>query len=369
MVLAGVFIALGLAFANGANDHFKGVATLFGSGTVRYRSALGLAIVATGLGSLAAVFLARGLIQRFSGKGLVPDELVADPGFALAVALAAAITVLLASRFGIPISTTHSLIGALIGVGLVAAPQALNGAGLMSGMVIPLLTSPLIAVLLAATLYRPLRALRQRWGLTHETCICVAGQEIAMLPGQPSREQAISMVAFPRVDLADQATCSTRYRGAVLGISARSLVDSCHYLSAATVSFARGLNDTPKIAALLLVGSAVHIPTAMILTAGAMALGAVLMTRRVAITMSHKVTELNPGQGLTANFTTSALVIGASFLGLPVSTTHVSCGALFGIGAVSGGAHWSTIRSIVGAWVLTLPVAGLLGAVTRWLLV
>ena len=78
--------------------------------------------------------------------------------------------------------------------------------------------------------------------------------------------------------------------------------------------------------------------------------------------MSHRVTEMNAGQGFAANFVTAGLVIGASWLGMPVSTTHVSCGSLFGIGAVTGRGHWGVIGQIVGAWVITLPVAGMLGA-------
>jgi len=71
---------------------------------------------------------------------------------------------------------------------------------------------------------------------------------------------------------------------------------------------------------------------------------------------------MSPGQGFTANALTSLLVIGASALGLPVSTTHVSCGALFGIGTVTRQAHWRTIRHILLAWVVTLPMAAALGA-------
>ncbi len=93
-----------------------------------------------------------------------------------------------------------------------------------------------------------------------------------------------------------------------------------------------------------------------------MAAGGLIGARRVAETMSHRVTEMNPGQGFAANFVTAGLVIGASGLGLPVSTTHVSCGTLFGIGAVTRQAHWKTIATILLAWVTTLPLAGALGA-------
>lgn len=91
-----------------------------------------------------------------------------------------------------------------------------------------------------------------------------------------------------------------------------------------------------------------------------MATGGLISARRVATTMSRDVTDMNPGQGFTANAITSVLVIGASALGLPVSTTHVSCGALFG--TVTRQAHWHTIRHIVLAWVITLPLAAALAA-------
>ena len=93
-----------------------------------------------------------------------------------------------------------------------------------------------------------------------------------------------------------------------------------------------------------------------------MTAGGLLQSRRVAETMSRRITDLNPGQGLTANLTTAALVLGASRLGLPVSTTHVSCGTIFGIGVVGGGARWRTIGQILLTWVTTLPLGFLLGA-------
>ena len=79
-----------LAYANGANDNFKGVATLFGSRTTNYRKALWWATATTFAGSIAAVFLSGQLVQSFSGKGLVPDALVHEPRFLIAVACGAA---------------------------------------------------------------------------------------------------------------------------------------------------------------------------------------------------------------------------------------------------------------------------------------
>ncbi len=102
-----------VAWANGSNDNFKGVATLFGSSVSRYRTALILGCGATFLGALASFFISRGLLATFSGAGLVPDSVVYDPAFPLAVALALAgsLTVFLATRLGLPVSTTHALIG------------------------------------------------------------------------------------------------------------------------------------------------------------------------------------------------------------------------------------------------------------------
>jgi PiT family inorganic phosphate transporter len=94
-----------------------------------------------------------------------------------------------------------------------------------------------------------------------------------------------------------------------------------------------------------------------------MALGGLLGARRVAETMSHRITAMNPGQAFTGNLTTALLVLFASRFGLPVSTTHVSCGALAGIGLVNHQARWNTIGQIVLAWVITLPLAAALAAV------
>ena len=93
-----------------------------------------------------------------------------------------------------------------------------------------------------------------------------------------------------------------------------------------------------------------------------MAVGGLLSARRVAETMSRKITRLNPGQGFTANLVTAFMVTVASRLGLPVSTTHVSVGALFGIGLVNGTARRKTVLSILVAWVTTLPTGAIAGA-------
>jgi PiT family inorganic phosphate transporter len=99
-----------------------------------------------------------------------------------------------------------------------------------------------------------------------------------------------------------------------------------------------------------------------------MAAGGVLNARRVAETMSRKITEMNPSQGFTANLVTAFLVTGASRLGLPVSTTHVSVGSLFGIGLVNRTARWRAVLTILLAWVTTLPLGAALAVAVYGLL-
>src|SRR5260370_4537870 len=151
-----------LAYSNGANDNFKGVASLFGSRTCGYRVAISWATVTTFAGSAAAILLAQALLKKFSGKGLVPDALAGSPQFVLAVALGAGATVILATLLGFPISTTHGLTGALVGAGLAASAGSVNFAVLSKSFVMPLLVSPLLAVLKGGTVYFAFRFARLR---------------------------------------------------------------------------------------------------------------------------------------------------------------------------------------------------------------
>ena len=100
----------------------------------------------------------------------------------------------------------------------------------------------------------------------------------------------------------------------------------------------------------------------------AIAIGGLIQSRQVAETMSNRITALSPGQGFTANITTAALVLFASNLGVPVSTTHVSCGAIFGIGAVNRSGKWETISKILLTWVTTLPAAAIVSGAIYLLL-
>lgn len=295
-----------VAYANGANANFKGVASLFGSGTTSYRTAVNWAAVTTAAGCVLALFLSAGMLKTFSGKGLVPDALIAQPLFLLSVAAAAGVTGLLATRFGFPVSTTHMLTGALLGAGWVEGE--VNVVKLWESFIKPLLFSPVLAVVAGAVIYLVLKTLR-------------------LAPDHRTRT-----------------------------------LDALHFLSAGAVCFARAVNDTPKMAALLLGVGWLHGSSGMILIAVAMAAGGLISAKQVAETLAHKITGMNPGQGFAANLATALLVTTASVSGLPVSTTHVSVGALLGIGVTTRRVKWHTVIPVLAAWVITLPVSALMAA-------
>jgi inorganic phosphate transporter, PiT family len=356
-----------LAYANGANDNFKGVATLFGSGTTNFMWAVAWATLTTLAGSLIAVVLAEQLLRNFSGKGLVSDSLVSDFHYVAAVAAGAGLTVLLATRLGMPISTTHSLIGALIGAGW-AAGSAVHIGKLGSTFFLPLLLSPVLALVATCLLYPAFRLARRWVGVTEETCLCVGSNVVEVIPALSGDAILLQRVEQLSLSVGTTVVCQHRYQGQLLGIKSSTLLNGLHYLSAGVVSFARGLNDTPKIAALMLLAPQFGRLGSIVLVGAVIAIGGILSVRWIAETMSQKITPMNHGQGFTANLITGIIVVGASQLGLPVSTTHVSCGSLFGIGTLTGKGNFRMMATILLAWITTLPLGALSGAICFWTL-
>ncbi len=316
--------ALLVAFSNGANDNAKGVAPLVGAGVAGLRAALRWGNAMTALGALASIYVALrvngDLIGAFSGGGLIPREVRVGEAYHAAIALGAAATVLVATRLGIPVSTTHALTGALLGVGAVlVGPRHLAWATLGRRFAAPLLVSPALAAVAAFALYPALRrALAWR--------------------GEQSPPET---------------------RGVDVGAERSGVA---LYASSAAVSFARGLNDTPKLVGVLSTSAALSLAPSMLALSGAMLLGGLMFARRVGETMATRITRMDTDQALTSSLVTAALVLTASRSGLPVSTTHVSVGALIGIGVATGSAQWRTIGTIAAAWVTTLPLAATLGA-------
>jgi PiT family inorganic phosphate transporter len=170
--------------------------------------------------------------------------------------------------------------------------------------------------------------------------------------------------------VAEREACRRLYGGRILGVSFQMLIDRLHGISAFALGFSRGLNDTPKVLALLVAAgwSGMHPQISLTVVAAAMAAGGWLGARRVAETLAYRITSLSHGQGLLANGIASSLVIGASLLGSPVSTTHVSTGAILGIGCWSERTDWWMVSGILSAWVATLPLAAVFAAATAWAL-
>jgi inorganic phosphate transporter, PiT family len=357
-----------LAYSNGANDNFKGVATLFGSKTTNYKYAIWWATITTFAGSMASTFLAHGLVNTFSGKGLVPQNVSVSPGFLAAVAIGAAITVMVATVTGFPVSTTHGLTGALVGAGFMAIGSQVNFAVLGSAFFLPLLLSPVIATVFGCVLYIIFRRIRIHSGITKEWCLCV-GERGKVVPScKPATSLSVKYSSTIGITVDTQENCQEIYKGHFLGMNSQKLLDYLHFCSAGVVSFARGLNDTPKIAALLLLIKGLSVHWGMLAVGVGMAAGGLLNARKVAETMSNKITKLNHGQGFTANLVTAILVIFASKLEMPVSTTHVSVGSLFGIGLITKRINFRMALEILLSWLITLPAAFLFGGGAYWIL-
>lgn len=371
MILSGFLLisTLFLAYANGANDNFKGVATLYGSYSLGYRGALLLGTGATFLGGLASILVATGLIKMFSGAGVVPAEVATLPAFLTSISAAAGGTVILATIFGLPVSTTHSLTGAIVGTGLVFVGPHLNLALLGKSFALPLLVSPVVAVVLTMLFYGLMHQIAQRTGIKRETCVCLDGARLTAVAnlrpvpaGAEGFATAYSHEAGQLITVASAQQCVEKYGGKVLGLQVRQITDAAHIVSAAAVSFARGLNDTPKMLALLLAAQVLELTHGALAIVVAMAIGGLLNARKVAQTMGRGISRMNDGQALSANLVTAFLVIVASRMGMPVSTTQVSVGAIAGVGLINGTANGKMISGILASWLMTLPIAAVLGA-------
>ncbi|SCL15048.1 inorganic phosphate transporter, PiT family [Micromonospora nigra] len=321
---------IGLAAVNGANDVSKGVATLAGAGVAAYRTAIIWGALTTLAGALLSVQLGQGMGKLFS-SGIVDTD--PTEAFALAVLLGTTSWVALASVARLPVSTTHAIVGALVGGGLVLAPEAIQWQGVLRKVLLPLLLSIVVAYAISVGLALLTRAL-----------------------GRPSRARPEPLRATAAVG----ATRGGRSTRAVTPMKTASTNDRgltlLHWISSGATSCARGLNDTPKIAAIGGFALLPHgySPTGIsILVAGAMAVGS-LAGIRVARRLGDNVLKMTHTEGFTANLTTAGLVTSGALLAFPMSTTHVSTGAI--VGAAGGQLHrvsGRTVRDFVIAWTVT----------------
>ena len=359
-----------LAFANGTNDVSKAIATLVGSGVTTYRNAIAWGTLWTMAGAGAAAFLATAMVKTFS-SGFLRADLLIPSALAPSILSGALLWVLLASRTGLPVSTTHALIGSLIGASLLAfGSHGLIWTTVSNKIALPLLLSPFLSLALSFVVHPLIGLVAGRW---EGTCVCIMPSHRALVSidaggGTRTWFQAKS-IGIPVAAVPSQCD-RARLSGLIIGL------DSIHWLSSGLTSLARGINDAPKIAAMLLLGSTAVWPntalqiTAFASVAIAMGVGSYWGGRRVTEMLAERVTKMNHVEGLSANLVTSSLVLLSGTLGLPVSTTHVSSSAIIGIGLRKGirGVGWSTVRDMVLAWIVTLPATALLAVLSYWIL-
>lgn len=357
-----LFAVLAVAFCNGANDNMKGVATVWGSGLLSYRRSLILATTATALGAILSGVVSVQLVNLFAAQSWIAPEVV-GPELMVAAASGAGAGLLVATFLGLPVSTTHALLGGLAGAGLAAAPGQVRWLPLASLALAPLVLSPVLAAAAAFALAHGGLEVRRRLGIESAQCVCVGTQWVP-LPAGPAAAARVATVA-PVLGTGSWENCRRRYFGRVIGLSAQKVVDVVHLASAAAVSFARGLNDTPKLVGIAVGGTALSGVAVIPMVAAAMAAGALIAGRPVGNTLARRLASLATGSGAASNAATALLVIGASRLGLPVSTTHVSAGAIAGAGAWSNSLRRPVLWRILGSWLLTLPVTGVVAALVR----
>lgn len=354
MAILLLVLMLGLAFANGANDVSKGIATLVGSGVGSYRRALMWGVGSTLVGACAAALVSGGFVPMFSGRGLLaaPPSTLAFP---IAVTCGAVGWILLATRTGLPVSTTHALVGGLVGAGVVAAgPAGVRWAAVARAVALPLAASPLLALTLVFLVIPIVRLVSRR---VNGYCVCLERRTVLIAP----------VGAMPAVGLQDSLGIRAGAECPPDVVGRLEALDALHWLSAGLTNFARGMNDTPKILALGIAAQAalgIEHGVVIALVALAMAAGGHLAGWRVTRTLGTKVTRITTNDGLAANLVTSTLVTLASTFAAPVSTTHVSSGAIVGVGIHGGAVQWKLVRGMLLAWLVTLPVAAVVAGAT-----
>jgi len=361
-----VIAAAVLAFANGANDVSKGVATLAGTGRASYRTAIAWGTLWTFAGGLASLVISVGLVHAFTSAIVGPDVLALST-FPLAVAAGAAAWVIFASITGLPVSTTHALTGAIVGVALMAGgTSAIRWWILLSAIAAPLALSPLVS---AAVGYG-MHAVAAR---VSPACVCVT-EDTSLGAVGPDGTATGTLFTGRTVSTCTCAAGDENLLDRSAGDGWRMMpAGVLHWGAAAALSFARGVNDTAKIAAIGAFGLATlraDLWVAFVVVAVAMAVGSYAAGVRVTRTLGERVVQMDQDTGLAASVVSAALVLAASFYTLPVSTTHVATGAIVGAGLRQDPAavRWHRVGGLVSAWIVTLPIAASLAALAVWAL-
>ncbi len=353
-----------LAYVNGANDVSKGIATLVGSGVAGYRRAVLWGAAWTAAGGFLGAHFAGAILATF-GNGLMAPGASPSLSAALAALFGAAAWVVLATRAGLPVSTTHAIVGSLTGVAVLGyGMDAVMWTALSTKLLLPLLVSPFAALLLTGLILRAGRSPAGRASSGAE-CLCAEAEPVVVAAGRAgSARRAALMPGPPQVRFTTGATeaCAAERPAAM-----RLTLDHLHWLTSGATSLARGMNDAPKIVALILAASALAggatVPGSLFFAVVTLAMvaGSLAAGRRVTRVLGEKVTPMDHREGFAANLVTAVLVSAGAVSGMPMSTTHVSSGGIIGAGARRRSVDRRVLRRIAFSWVVTLPAAAALG--------
>jgi PiT family inorganic phosphate transporter len=314
-LLVVVVLAVIFDYINGFHDSANAIATSVATRALRPRTAVLMAAAFNFIGAFAGTAVAKTI-----GAGLVDVETTTEAVVAAAL-IGAIVWNLLTWWFGIPSSSSHALIGGLLGATIIAAGLgALNIEGIVSKVLIPMFTSPLAGFVLGLLL----------------------------------------MVLLARMFFRSPRRPMSR------------LFRKAQVFSAGYMAFAHGSNDAQKtmgiITLALFAGGVISDDTVpvwvIIVAATAMSLGTAAGGWRIMKTMGQRVVELEPVHGFAAETTAATVLLATAQLGMPVSTTHVISSAITGVGTTKGRrrVNWGVARTIVTAWIVTIPAAGAMGA-------
>jgi len=388
IAIAGV-LALYMAWAIGANDVANAMGTSVGSGALTIKRA----VIVAAIFEFAGAFLAGGHVTDTVRKGildtslLTPDQLM----WGMLGALASAGTLLIgATRIGLPVSTTHAIVGSIVGFGSVAIGVDTVEWGRVGLIAVSWLTSPLLGAVMAFLVFSLVRRLilnqenpvvaAQTWGPLFFFMVFFV---IAMVTVFKGLKNLSLDLAFPQAVLAAVAIGGL---GAFLGriflkrvrlkADVRPLQNVerifvvLQVLTACAVAFAHGSNDVANAIGPL--AAVVHVVQGADLTSQApvepwmlivgglgIVLGLATWGYRVMETVGKKITQLTPSSGFAATLAAAFTVVIASRMGIPVSTTHILVGSVLGVGLARGiGAiDLRVVGRIIISWVLTLPIA------------
>jgi len=355
LVAAGLLFLL--SFTNGSNDVSKAIATLAGAGLTSVNGAIAWGTLWTIAGSLSGLLWGSAIIKNISSSIYLTTHEFFVP-VALAVAIAPILWVALATWRKWPVSTTHAVVGGLVGTGLMAyGLDSIDWHTLSQKIILPLLASPFMAIALA-WLFAP--SLEKATKLMGRVRVCLT-------PAPKLSLKSASTHTMESQDNCLVCDCDDPRASMTHGITLS--VNTLHWLTSGLLSFSRGLNDTPKLIAIVLpfflLDNLMAPSWLFIWAALAMGAGSWFAGKNITEVLGFNITKMNHEQGFSANLISAFLVIAASRYGLPVSTTHVSSSAIMGVGiANKKRLNMKTIKGMLFAWLVTAPVAAFIAALT-----